>query len=183
MKYTPTPLERMRRIVCSIFPSGHRWHCRTAGAPRRRKNTMRGLSASPTSGSGLKQLGQQVEHEGRVQFGVVDKADGIENIDGAPAFGVCGEKRFAMFSAGSPKKISPPLCLQHHDGPHDGRDGLLCNAPVFHLKFLRVFPAYCKKGLQVLGVAQQQAFVVGYFINDGQNIRLRTAEPRMLAIS
>ena len=50
-KYTPTPLERIRRTTCSIFSIsalGASLNSRWASS---KKNTIFGLSGSPTSGS------------------------------------------------------------------------------------------------------------------------------------
>ena len=107
MKYTPTPLERISRTTCSTFSSSILEQLLKSRCASSKKNTIRGLSRSPTSGSSS--YSSDSIHRRNVEYitGLCISLSAARMLmTPRPSSSSCSQS--AMFSAGSPKNRSPP---------------------------------------------------------------------------
>ena len=107
MKYTPTPLERISRTTCSTFSSSDLEQLLNSRCASSKKNTIRGLSPSPCSGSAS--YSSESIHSRKVEYIVGlrrSRSAASTLITPLPSSSSCIQS--AMLSAGSPKNWSPP---------------------------------------------------------------------------
>ena len=171
-KYTPTPLERIRRTTCSIFSTSAFGASSNSRCASSKKNTSFGLSGSPTSGSCSNSSDEQPQQEGRVELGRVHQLVGGEDVDHALAVRhAC--MRSAMSSIGSPKNCAAPWLSSCSRPRWMAPIEDVLTLPYCGRELRRVVAHVLQHGAQVLEVEQQQAVVVGDLEHQAEHAVLR----------
>jgi len=107
IKYTPTPLERINRTTCSILLSSALGASLNSRCASSKKNTKRGLSASPTSGRFSNSSDSSHSKNVAYRRGLWISLSAARILTNPRPSGAV-RSRSQKSSIGSPKKCSPP---------------------------------------------------------------------------
>ena len=105
-KYTPTPLERIKRTTCSIFSSNAGGASLNSRCASSKKNTSFGFSTSPTSGNCSNNSESSQSRKVEYRRGEAINLSAARILTMPLPSSVC--IRSLISSIGSPKKASPP---------------------------------------------------------------------------